>query len=171
MLYVAAGGVDPKKVLPVLLDAGTDNKALRDHPWYLGLPQSRLKGDEYFSLVHEFVNAVHFRWPNAGAFCGTRGGAGRLPVLFRRVYEGEQWRRCYAAMRGTNERKAGPDVPVHPRSDPAGRVLTALSSGCGEPSARTRSKQRLVVEDTQTVSCPAGAVPSRTIQQCPAPAS
>jgi hypothetical protein len=67
MLYVAAGGIDPKKVLPVLLDAGTDNKALRDHPWYLGLPQSRLKGDEYFSLVHEFVNAVHFRWPNAGA--------------------------------------------------------------------------------------------------------
>lgn len=86
MLYVAAGGIDPKKVLPVLLDAGTDNKALRDHPWYLGLPQSRLKGDEYFSLVHEFVNAVHFRWPNAGGLL-VRAAPG-LPLRFRCVLRG-----------------------------------------------------------------------------------
>jgi malate dehydrogenase (oxaloacetate-decarboxylating)(NADP+) len=65
MLYVAAGGIDPKKVLPCLIDAGTDNVKLREDPYYLGLPQPRLKGDDYFSLVHEFVNAVKYRWPNA----------------------------------------------------------------------------------------------------------
>jgi malate dehydrogenase (oxaloacetate-decarboxylating)(NADP+) len=63
-LYVAAGGIHPRKVLPVMLDAGTDNKALREDPWYLGMTHPRLKGDEYFSLVHEFINAVHHRWPN-----------------------------------------------------------------------------------------------------------
>lgn len=65
MLYVGAGGIDPRKVLPCMLDAGTDNASLRENPWYLGLPQPRLRGDAYFSLVHEFVNAVHWRWPNA----------------------------------------------------------------------------------------------------------
>lgn len=69
MLYVGAGGIDPKRVLPVCLDAGTDNVALREQSYYLGLPQPRLKGDDYFSLVFEFVNAVHYRWPNAGASC------------------------------------------------------------------------------------------------------
>jgi len=65
MLYAAAGGIDPRRMMPAMLDAGTDNAALRADPWYLGLSQPRLRGDEYFSLVHEFVNAVHHRWPKA----------------------------------------------------------------------------------------------------------
>jgi malate dehydrogenase (oxaloacetate-decarboxylating)(NADP+) len=65
MLYAAAGGIDPRKMMPAMLDAGTDNAALRADPWYLGLAQPRLRGDDYFSLVHEFVNAVHHRWPKA----------------------------------------------------------------------------------------------------------
>lgn len=64
-LYVAAGGVDPRKVLPVMLDLGTDNVALQNDPWYLGMTHPRLTGTEYFSAVHEFVKAVRHRWPNA----------------------------------------------------------------------------------------------------------
>lgn len=64
-LYVAAGGVDPRRTLPVMLDCGTDNEALRNDPTYLGMTHRRLKGDEYFSLVHEFVMSVFQRWPNA----------------------------------------------------------------------------------------------------------
>lgn len=64
-LYVAAGGIDPRKVLPCMLDAGTDNESLREDPWYLGMTHPRLKGEEYYSLVHEFVKSVHHRWPNA----------------------------------------------------------------------------------------------------------
>lgn len=48
-----------------MLDAGTDNVHLRSDPWYLGMTHPRLSGDEYYSLVHEFVNSVHSRWPNA----------------------------------------------------------------------------------------------------------
>ena len=64
-LYVAAGGVDPRRTLPVMLDCGTDNEELRNDPTYLGMTHRRLKGDEYFSLVHEFVMSVFQRWPNA----------------------------------------------------------------------------------------------------------
>ena len=64
-LYVGAGGIDPRKVMPVMLDLGTDNQSLLNDPWYLGMTHPRLRGDAYYSLVHEFVNAVHERWPRA----------------------------------------------------------------------------------------------------------
>ena len=64
-LYVAAGGIHPRKVLPVMLDAGTDNAQLRSDPWYLGMTHPRLKGDEYYSLVHELVKSLSSRWPEA----------------------------------------------------------------------------------------------------------
>jgi malate dehydrogenase (oxaloacetate-decarboxylating)(NADP+) len=64
-LYVSAGGIDPRKVLPIMLDLGTDNTSLLNDPWYLGATHPRLRGDEYYSLVHEFVHAIHARWPNA----------------------------------------------------------------------------------------------------------
>ena len=43
-LYVAAGGFHPKRVLPCVIDVGTNNKALREDPEYLGLRQPRLEG-------------------------------------------------------------------------------------------------------------------------------
>ena len=43
-LYCAAGGIAPHRVLPVVLDVGTDNEALLNDPFYLGLQQPRLQG-------------------------------------------------------------------------------------------------------------------------------
>ena len=43
-LYVAAGGFHPKRVLPCVIDDGTNNKSLIDDPRYLGLKQPRLEG-------------------------------------------------------------------------------------------------------------------------------
>nr|AIT70146.1 malic enzyme [Chondrus crispus] len=64
-LYVSGAGISPTNTLPVVLDVGTDNEALRDHPLYLGLPRKRLRGDEYISLIDEWISAVRHRWPNA----------------------------------------------------------------------------------------------------------
>jgi hypothetical protein len=36
-LYTACGGIHPRACLPVQLDTGTNNEALRDHPAYFGL--------------------------------------------------------------------------------------------------------------------------------------
>lgn len=62
-LYCAAGGIAPHRVLPVVLDVGTDNEELRKDKFYLGVPKPRLKGSAYFQLVDEFMEAVRFRWP------------------------------------------------------------------------------------------------------------
>jgi len=64
-LYVAAGGFHPKRVLPVVLDVGTNNEALREDPRYLGMREARLEGDDYYSLIDEFMAAIKLRWPTA----------------------------------------------------------------------------------------------------------
>ena len=64
-LYTACAGIDPAACLPVTLDVGTNNDALRKDVLYLGYPRRRLEGRAYFSLVDEFVEAVQERYPDA----------------------------------------------------------------------------------------------------------
>ncbi|WP_075187011.1 NAD-dependent malic enzyme [Teredinibacter haidensis] len=64
-LYCACAGVDPAVCLPVMLDLGTDNEALRDDPFYLGLRQPRIRGEAYQAFVDELVSAVKTRFPCA----------------------------------------------------------------------------------------------------------
>ncbi|KAI9497582.1 hypothetical protein BDB00DRAFT_756204 [Zychaea mexicana] len=64
-LYVAAGGIRPRAVLPVVLDVGTNNESLLNDPLYLGMDHPRLDGEEYYSFVDEWITAVTSRWPNA----------------------------------------------------------------------------------------------------------
>jgi malate dehydrogenase (oxaloacetate-decarboxylating)(NADP+) len=64
-LYTACAGVPPTQCLPVLIDVGTNNNALLGDPLYIGYPQPRRTGAEYFDLVDEFVGAVQTRYPDA----------------------------------------------------------------------------------------------------------
>jgi len=64
-LYVAAGGFHPRRVLPIVLDVGTNNEKLRADPRYLGIKKDRLEGDDYFDLIDEFMAAIKLRWPRA----------------------------------------------------------------------------------------------------------
>jgi malate dehydrogenase (oxaloacetate-decarboxylating) len=63
-LYTAAGGIDPSRTLPVMLDAGTDNEALLSDPMYLGWRHQRVRDDEYDELVDLFVAALARRVPD-----------------------------------------------------------------------------------------------------------
>ncbi|KAI7895154.1 malic enzyme [Mucor mucedo] len=63
-LYVAAGGIRPRAVLPVVLDVGTNNQDLLNDPLYLGMSHPRLEGEEYYSFVDEWVTAITSRWPD-----------------------------------------------------------------------------------------------------------
>jgi malate dehydrogenase (oxaloacetate-decarboxylating)(NADP+) len=63
-LYVACAGIHPAYCMPVMLDVGTNNQALRDDPLYLGYPYPRLIGPDYLSLIDEFVQAIQKKFPD-----------------------------------------------------------------------------------------------------------
>ncbi|GAN71961.1 NAD-dependent malic enzyme [Acetobacter syzygii] len=64
-LYTACGAVPPEVLLPVQLDIGTTNSALRADPLYLGLRREPPPLEELDAFVDEFVAAVEDVFPNA----------------------------------------------------------------------------------------------------------
>ncbi len=62
-LYTAAAGVPPEGLLPMYLDAGTNNEQYLNDPLYLGLRRTRPSTDELYSFVDEFVEAVQEVFP------------------------------------------------------------------------------------------------------------
>src|SRR6202044_2342496 len=43
-VYTAAAGIDPRRVIPVSLDVGTNNEGLLNDPLYLGNRHARIRG-------------------------------------------------------------------------------------------------------------------------------
>lgn len=64
-VYVAAAGIHPHRVLPVVLDTGTDNLDLLNDPAYLGVRHARVRGERYDEFVQRFVTEVTECFPNA----------------------------------------------------------------------------------------------------------
>ncbi len=62
-LYTACAGVPPQYLLPMYLDAGTNNEQYLRDPLYLGLRRTRPKTEELYSFVDEFVEAVQQVFP------------------------------------------------------------------------------------------------------------
>jgi malate dehydrogenase (oxaloacetate-decarboxylating)(NADP+) len=62
-LYTAAAGVPPRGLLPMYLDAGTNNQQYLHDPLYMGLQQPRPPSDELYAFVDEFVEAVQEVFP------------------------------------------------------------------------------------------------------------
>jgi malate dehydrogenase (oxaloacetate-decarboxylating) len=64
-IYTAAAGVHPDRVIPVMLDAGTDNEALLNDPVYVGNRHSRVRGERYDALIAAYVECAHRLFPDA----------------------------------------------------------------------------------------------------------
>ena len=62
-LYTACAGVPPRYLLPMYLDAGTNNEQYLHDPLYLGMRETRPPTEELYSFVDEFVGAVQERFP------------------------------------------------------------------------------------------------------------
>ena len=64
-IYTAAGGVDPTRVIPVMLDVGTNRESLLDDPTYIGNRHARIRGDRYDAFIDAYVKAVTTMFPKA----------------------------------------------------------------------------------------------------------
>ena len=64
MVYTAAAGIDPRRVLPVILYAGTNRQELLDNGLYLGEHPRRIDDEKYYEFVDQFVACAERLFPN-----------------------------------------------------------------------------------------------------------
>ncbi|WP_242213966.1 oxaloacetate-decarboxylating malate dehydrogenase [Bacillus cereus group sp. BfR-BA-01383] len=64
-VYTAAVGIDPSRVLPVILDVGTNREELLNNPFYIGNRHPRITGEAYDEFIDTFVQAVNNQFPKA----------------------------------------------------------------------------------------------------------
>ncbi|MDF5722869.1 MAG: NAD-dependent malic enzyme [Rhizonema sp. PD37] len=82
-LYTAAAGVPPEGLLPMYLDAGTNNESLLNDPLYLGLRKTRPSTDELYAFVDEFVEAVQEVFPRCCIHFEDWTGSDAVQLLAR----------------------------------------------------------------------------------------
>ncbi|UQZ74786.1 NAD-dependent malic enzyme [Niallia circulans] len=62
-VYTAAAGIDPSRVLPVVLDVGTNNQSLIDDPIYIGNKFARVRGERYDQFIDLFIDTARRFFP------------------------------------------------------------------------------------------------------------
>src|SRR5215467_929640 len=63
-VYTAAAGIDPTRVIPVMLDVGTNRESLLNDPFYLGNRHSRVRGERYDAFIDAYVKTATRLFPN-----------------------------------------------------------------------------------------------------------
>ncbi|MFI1765436.1 NAD-dependent malic enzyme [Streptomyces sp. NPDC020800] len=82
-VYTAAAGIDPRRTLPVMLDAGTNRRELLDNPLYLGNRHPRADRDTYDAFIDAYVTTAAGLFPNALLHWEDFGAANARRILDR----------------------------------------------------------------------------------------
>jgi malate dehydrogenase (oxaloacetate-decarboxylating) len=82
-VYTAAAGIHPHRVLPVVLDMGTDNLKLLNDDMYLGERHARVRGQRYDDLIDAYVTATTKLFPNAMLHWEDFGAGNARRILSR----------------------------------------------------------------------------------------
>jgi len=82
-VYTAAGGIDPARTIPVMLDVGTDRQSLLEDPLYIGNRHPRVPAAEYDAFLDGFTRAVGKLFPLALLHWEDLGVANARRVLER----------------------------------------------------------------------------------------
>jgi malate dehydrogenase (oxaloacetate-decarboxylating)(NADP+) len=82
-LYTACAGVPPQYLLPMYLDAGTNNEQYLHDPLYLGMRKPRPATEELYGFVDEFVEAVQQVFPKCCIHFEDWTGADAVHLLQR----------------------------------------------------------------------------------------
>ena len=87
-VYTAAAGVDPRRVIPVSLDVGTDNEGLLNDPLYLGNRHARVRGKDYDAFIKKYLATASSLFPHALLHFEDfgPGNARRILVTYRDQY-------------------------------------------------------------------------------------
>jgi malate dehydrogenase (oxaloacetate-decarboxylating) len=64
-IYTAAAGIDPARVVPVMLDVGTNRERLLNDPTYIGNRHPRVRGERYDAFIDAYVGVATRLFPNA----------------------------------------------------------------------------------------------------------
>ena len=64
-VYTAAAGIHPDRVIPVMLDVGTDRESLLNDPLYVGNRHARVRGERYDQLIESYIETASRLFPNA----------------------------------------------------------------------------------------------------------
>ncbi|EJU01041.1 malate dehydrogenase [Dacryopinax primogenitus] len=64
-LYTLGAGFNPNRLLPVVLDVGTDRYELFSDPLYMGWKHTRVRGEPYNQFVHKFIKNCSELFPGA----------------------------------------------------------------------------------------------------------
>lgn len=64
-VYTAAAGINPRRVLPVVLNLGMNNEKLLQDPLYIGNRQQRVRGEQYDRFIDSFVQHTLGQFPKA----------------------------------------------------------------------------------------------------------
>jgi malate dehydrogenase (oxaloacetate-decarboxylating) len=62
-IYTAAGGVDPTRVIPVMLDVGTNRESLLNDPLYIGNRHPRIRGERYDAFIEAYIKTATKLFP------------------------------------------------------------------------------------------------------------
>jgi malate dehydrogenase (oxaloacetate-decarboxylating) len=82
-VYIAAAGIHPRRVIPVVLDVGTDNLRLLNDPMYLGNRHARVRGQRYDDFIDTYVQAAAKLFPHALLHWEDLGASNARRVLLR----------------------------------------------------------------------------------------
>jgi malate dehydrogenase (oxaloacetate-decarboxylating) len=87
-VYTAAAGIDPRRVIPVSLDVGTDNEGLLNDPLYVGNRHARVRGAAYDAFIARYLETASSMFPDALLHFEDFGAnnARRILVTYRDKY-------------------------------------------------------------------------------------
>ena len=64
-VYTAAAGIDPARVIPVMLDVGTNRESLLNNPYYIGNRHARVRGERYDAFIDAYIKTATRLFPKA----------------------------------------------------------------------------------------------------------